>query len=78
MNAILTWLSEAGMGAGPNTAAAASCKHPVVQGMAQMISVFPNTLVICSPSAMILLLSGVDEPVFRAADIGLTGTDCWK
>lgn len=51
--------NEAGMGTGPNAAAAASCEHPVVQGMAQMISVFLDTLVICSATAMILLFSGV-------------------
>lgn len=52
--------NEAGMGTGPNAAAAASCEHPVVQGMAQMISVFLDTLVICSATAMILLVSGVE------------------
>jgi len=51
--------NEAGMGTGPNAAAAASCEHPAVQGMAQMISVFLDTLVICSTTAMILLISGV-------------------
>lgn len=51
--------NEAGMGTGPNAAAAASCEHPAVQGMAQMISVFLDTLVICSATAMILLFSGV-------------------
>ena len=34
--------NEAGMGTGPNAAAAASCEHPAVQGMAQMISVLPQ------------------------------------
>lgn len=52
--------NEAGMGTGPNAAAAASCEHPAVQGMAQMISVFLDTLVICSTTAMILLISGVE------------------
>lgn len=52
--------NEAGMGTGPNAAAAASCEHPAVQGMAQMISVFLDTLIICSSTAMILLVSGVE------------------
>ena len=52
--------NEAGMGTGPNAAAAASCPHPATQGMAQMISVFLDTLVICSATAMILLVSGVE------------------
>lgn len=51
--------NEAGMGTGPNAAAAASCSHPAVQGMAQMISVFLDTLVICTATSMILLVSGV-------------------
>jgi AGCS family alanine or glycine:cation symporter len=52
--------NEAGMGTGPNAAAAASCEHPVVPGLAQMISVFLDTLVICSATALILLVSGVE------------------
>ena len=52
--------NEAGMGTGPNAAAAASCEHPAVQGMAQMISVFLDTLVICSATGLILLVSGVE------------------
>ena len=51
--------NEAGMGTGPNAAAAASCEHPAVQGMAQMISVFLDTLVICSATAMIPLLANL-------------------
>lgn len=58
--------NEAGMGTGPNAAAAASCEHPAVQGMAQMISVFLDTLVICSATAMILLVSGVEGTAANA------------
>ena len=50
--------NEAGMGSAPNAAASASVSHPAKQGMVQVISVFIDTLLICSATAM-LLLSGV-------------------
>ncbi|MEH3626031.1 sodium:alanine symporter family protein [Enterobacter roggenkampii] len=52
--------NEAGMGSTPNAAAAASSwpPHPAVQGIVQMIGVFTDTIIICSASAMILLLAG--------------------
>ncbi len=52
--------NEAGMGTGANAAAAADCKHPVIQGLGQMLSVFLDTLIICSITALILLISGVE------------------
>lgn len=51
--------NEAGMGSAPNAAASASVSHPAKQGMVQVISVFIDTLLICSATAMMLLLSGV-------------------
>ncbi|EJO46261.1 alanine/glycine:cation symporter family protein [Enterobacter sp. SST3] len=52
--------NEAGMGSTPNAAAAASSwpPHPTAQGIVQMIGVFTDTIIICSASAMILLLAG--------------------
>lgn len=52
--------NEAGMGSTPNAAAAASSwpPHPAAQGIVQMIGVFTDTIIICSASAMILLLAG--------------------
>lgn len=52
--------NEAGMGTGPNAAAAADCDHPAEAGMGQMVSVFLDTLVICTATAMIVLVSGVE------------------
>ena len=52
--------NEAGMGSAPNAAAAATVSHPVKQGLVQMLSVFLDTLVICSASSMIILLSGME------------------
>ena len=51
--------NEAGMGSAPNAAAAADVSHPVKQGLVQMLSVFIDTIVICSTTAFMLLLSGV-------------------
>ena len=51
--------NEAGMGSAPNAAASADVDHPVKQGLVQVISVFIDTLLICSTTAMMLLISGV-------------------
>ncbi|MGV3024406.1 alanine/glycine:cation symporter family protein [Clostridium thermobutyricum] len=52
--------NEAGMGSAPNAAATASVSHPVKQGLIQTLGVFTDTLIICSCTAFIILLSGVD------------------
>ena len=51
--------NEAGMGSAPNAAASASVSHPVKQGLVQMISVFLDTIVICSATAFMSLASGI-------------------
>ncbi len=51
--------NEAGMGSAPNASASADVDHPVTQGLVQVISVFIDTLLICSSTAMMLLVSGV-------------------
>ncbi len=51
--------NEAGVGSAPNAAASASVSHPVKQGLVQMLSVFIDTLLICSATAFMLLCSGV-------------------
>ncbi|MFW2177801.1 MULTISPECIES: alanine/glycine:cation symporter family protein [unclassified Moraxella] len=55
--------NEAGMGSAPNAAASAKSypDHPAVQGFMQMLGVFIDTLVICTATAVIVLLSGVVE-----------------
>jgi AGCS family alanine or glycine:cation symporter len=50
--------NEAGMGSAPNAAASADTSHPVKQGTVQVISVYIDTLIICSTTAFIDLLSG--------------------
>lgn len=52
--------NEAGMGSAPNASASAAVSHPAKQGLVQMLSVFIDTLLICSATAMMLLLSGVE------------------
>lgn len=48
--------NEAGMGSAPNAGATAEVSHPAKQGMVQMISVFIDTLLICTTTAMMLLV----------------------
>lgn len=50
--------NEAGMGSAPNAAATASVSHPVKQGFIQTLGVFTDTIIICSCTAFIILLSG--------------------
>ncbi|MDD6072107.1 MAG: alanine/glycine:cation symporter family protein [Clostridiales bacterium] len=52
--------NEAGMGSAPNASASADVDHPVKQGLVQIISVFIDTILICSSTAMMLLVSGVE------------------
>ncbi|RUR02004.1 alanine:cation symporter family protein [Labedella endophytica] len=54
--------NEAGLGSAPNVAATAYVKHPVSQGITQMLSVFVDTILICSATAFMILLSGVYQP----------------
>lgn len=52
--------NEAGMGSAPNASASADVDHPVKQGLVQVISVFIDTILICSSTAIMLLVSGVE------------------
>lgn len=52
--------NEAGEGSAPNAAATATVSHPVKQGLIQALGVFTDTLVVCSCTAFIILVSGVD------------------
>ena len=51
--------NEAGEGSAPNAAAIAHTSHPVKQGLLQALGVFADTLVVCSCTAFIILLSGI-------------------
>jgi alanine or glycine:cation symporter, AGCS family len=49
--------NEAGMGSAPNAAATADVSHPVKQGLIQTLGVFVDTILVCSATAFIILLS---------------------
>ena len=51
--------NEAGLGSAPNVAAVAYVRHPINQGIVQSLSVFIDTIIICSCTAFIILLGGV-------------------
>ncbi len=51
--------NEAGEGSAPNVAATATVSHPVKQGLIQALGVFTDTLIVCSCTAFIILLSGL-------------------
>ena len=61
--------NEAGIGSAPNAAAAADVSHPAKQGLVQMLSVFIDTLLLCSATAFMTLCSGV-EPTADLAGAG--------
>ncbi len=54
--------NEAGMGSAPNAAATASVSHPCKQGLVQSLSVYIDTLLICTCSAMMVLIFYVQNP----------------
>ena len=64
--------NEAGLGSAPNVAAVASVKHPGAQGVVQAFSVFLDTFVICTCTALLILLSGFYTPGFEGDGIALT------
>ncbi|PWI35323.1 sodium:alanine symporter family protein [Vibrio albus] len=66
--------NEAGMGSAPNVAASASPypPHPVSQGYVQMLGVFTDTIVICTATVAIILVSGEYVPNSDVTGIELT------
>jgi alanine or glycine:cation symporter, AGCS family len=60
--------NEAGLGSAPNVAAVAYVKHPISQGIVQSLSVFIDTIIICSCTAFMILLGGVYTPGMEAMD----------
>ncbi|MDC8804593.1 amino acid carrier protein [Halomonas pacifica] len=66
--------NEAGLGSAPNVAAVAYVPHPVNQGIVQSFSVFIDTLIICSATAFIILLSGAYDPALGAGIDGVALT----
>ncbi len=54
--------NEAGLGTVPNVAATADVKHPITQGLVQSLSVFIDTIVLCTCTALIIVLSSAYQP----------------
>jgi len=52
--------NEAGVGSAPNASATAEVEHPVKQGLVQVLSVFIDTLLVCSATAFMCMCSGVE------------------
>lgn len=61
--------NEAGLGSAPNVAALAFVPHPASQGIVQAFSVFIDTLLMCTCTALIILLSDS----YRPGDAGVSG-----
>ncbi len=63
--------NEAGMGSAPNAAATASVSHPVKQGLVQSLSVYIDTLLICSCSAIMVMVFYVQDPALATTLNGI-------
>ncbi|SMQ27169.1 alanine or glycine:cation symporter, AGCS family [Pseudomonas helmanticensis] len=63
--------NEAGLGSAPNVASVAKVGHPVAQGVVQALSVFIDTFVICTCTALLILLSGFYTQGFEGDGIAL-------
>jgi alanine or glycine:cation symporter, AGCS family len=66
--------NEAGMGSAPNTAATATVAHPATQGFVQVLGVFVDTMIVCSTTAFIILVSGTFDPAHPKAIAGASLT----
>ena len=66
--------NEAGMGSVPNAAATAEVSHPVKQGLVQALGVYFDTIIVCSATAFIILLTQPKYGVSDPEGIGLTQT----
>jgi AGCS family alanine or glycine:cation symporter len=55
--------NEAGVGSAPNASASAEVSHPAKQGLVQVLSVFIDTLLVCSATAFMCMCSGVEPTV---------------
>lgn len=55
--------NEAGQGTGPMAAAAAEVSHPAKQGLVQAFSVYVDTLIVCSATAFMILITGMYNTV---------------
>ncbi len=62
--------NEAGLGTTPHAAGAATVAHPAQQGFVQALGVFIDTIVVCTATALLILISGVYQPGMEADAAG--------
>ena len=55
--------NEAGQGTGPHPAGAANVSHPAKQGLVQAFSVYVDTLLVCSATGFMLIITGMYNTV---------------
>jgi alanine or glycine:cation symporter, AGCS family len=69
--------NEAGQGTGPHSSAAAEVQHPAQQGLVQAFAVYVDTLLVCTATAMMILITGAynvhgaDSGVFLVQNLGV-------
>ncbi|MFJ7270734.1 alanine/glycine:cation symporter family protein [Streptomyces sp. NPDC099050] len=64
--------NEAGLGSAPNAGAAAEVSHPVKQGLVQSLGVFFDTLLVCTMTAFIVLVTNPELSGRQGADLTQT------
>lgn len=64
--------NEAGMGSAPIAAAAARTNEPVEQGLVSMIGTFIDTIVVCSMTGLVIVVTGVWRPIPGIEGAGIT------
>src|SRR5690625_1919339 len=62
--------NEAGQGTAPHAAAAAEVDHPVQQGLVQALSVYIDTMFVCTATALMILFSGMYNTEDGKGEIG--------
>jgi len=70
--------SEAGMGSGAQAAASAEVSHPVKQGLAQAFSIYIDTIIVCTATGLMILVTGMFNIVDGKGNFitqGLPGVD---
>lgn len=62
--------NEAGLGTTPHVAGSATVKHPAEQGWVQALGVFIDTMIVCTATALLILISGVYAPGMAEGQAG--------
>ncbi len=60
--------NEAGVGSAPNASASAEVSHPAKQGLVQVLSVFIDTILVCSATAFMCMSAGLETGAYQGAD----------